>query len=116
MNKYIITWSSEAKSELRYILDYFEFKLKEPRIAKKIYQMLLDAIAILEYFPEGYPKLCFNNIVYKKLFVDKYVIIYQVFKNTRTSLHPTYFPQQSKLFKSIIKSKLYQKNLVIITS
>ena len=82
-NKYNIIWSLESKNELKYILYYFKFNLKETNIANKIYKKILDSIDILEYFPEGYPKLFFNNISYRKLFIYKYVIIYEVNTNTK---------------------------------
>lgn len=102
MNKYKITWSPEFNSELDNILHYLNFKLKEPMVAKNFHLKLQKYLATMEYFPKKFSKLCISDITYRKCVVDKYIIIYQVYENTRTSLYFTYISWYSKLFKSII--------------
>lgn len=114
MNKYKIIWSSEFLNELDDVLYYLTFKLKEINGAKKFYKKVLNSLAPLEYFPNGYSKIYCNNTSYRKLFVDNYIIIYLVSKNTRTSSYLTYFPQYTKLFTSIIILSFYFKQFLVI--
>lgn len=107
INNYKIIWSEKAKNELQYILDYINFKLKEPMVAKKLYQKLLNSLATIKYFSKGYSKLYFNNTIYRKLFINKHVIIFKISENTRTNFYLTYISRKSKLFKFIIKFILF---------
>lgn len=91
MKKYKIIWSPPFKRDLDNILNYLSFNLKEPRISKKFYTKVVNNLYTLQYFPEGYPSFILNNKTYKKLFVNKYIIIYQINKNTRTGFCSTYF-------------------------
>ena len=49
-------------------------------VAKKFYQKVLNSLATIEIFPERNSKLYLNNTVYRKVNIDKYIIIYQVLK------------------------------------
>lgn len=90
MKKYKIIWSPEFKIELTRIVDYMYFTLKEPQIARKFYRKILETLNTLRFFPEGYPKLYLRNQIYRKLPINKYLVIYEVDKDTRTSLYFTY--------------------------
>lgn len=92
MKKYKIIWSPPFKKDLDNILHYLTFNLKEPRISKKFFNKVLHNLYSLQYFPKGYPSFLFKTKVYYKLFVSKYIIIYQVNTDTRTNFYSTYFP------------------------
>lgn len=93
MKKYKIIWSPPFKKDFDNILHYITFKLKEPNISKELYNKILHKLSTLQYFPEGYPSFVIKNKIYKKLFVNKYIIIYHISINTRSSFYSTYFSQ-----------------------
>ena len=45
----------EAEADLRDIYEYFAFKRREPRLAKKIYKQIMDKLITLEEMPFRYP-------------------------------------------------------------
>ena len=78
-NKYIITFSNYFYDEIKYIFDYINFRLKEPVIAKDLYNKIIYSIYSLEYFPQRYPKINnFKNQNFHKLIVSNYIIIYEI--------------------------------------
>lgn len=94
MNKYIVKTTPSFEKELKNIYKHLSFKLKEPMIANKFYNKVIKEISSLQYFPERYTKISsyINQIRnLRKLLVDRYVVIYEVNHNTRTSLYLTHF-------------------------
>ena len=105
MNKYKITWSPKARKDLKNIYNYIAYNLGEKNVAKKQITNIIDSISTLETFPQRYLKL-FDYNPYspnvRRLPVNKYVVIYEVNNNTRSSLHFTHLSWQPKLFKIFI--------------
>ena len=99
---YTVIYTSSFEEELDYTVKYIAFKLKEPNIANQFYHIIKSKTNSLHYFPERHVKIIFKNKIYRKLLINKYIVIYEVDNNTRTSLYFTYFSCKSKLFKSII--------------
>lgn len=94
INKYTVHPTATFKEEIKNIIYYIKTEFKEPRIAKKFYNNVIDKISTLTYMPERYMKVKIynnkkNNI--RKLPIKDYLIIYEVNKNTRTSFYFTYF-------------------------
>lgn len=100
--KYLVIQTLTFKKELNEALNYIAFKLNEPITSKKFYNNLLTKIYALHFFPEIYPKITYKNKTLRKLPIHKYVVIYEVDNNTRSSFYSTYFSWKSKLFKSFI--------------
>lgn len=105
--KYSLIQTPSFEKELNEILNYISFKLNEPITSKNFYYNLLTKIYSLQYFPERYTKINYKNKVLRKLPIHKYIVIYEVDTNTRTSFYSTYFSWNSKLFKSFIKLYKY---------
>ena len=101
-NKYIIIYTSLFQSELERMLKYIAFNLDSPNVAKSFYKEITNKLYSLQYFPERYMKINYKNKLLRKLLVHKYVIIYEINKNTRSSFYSTYIPWISKLFKFIM--------------
>lgn len=78
MNKYKIIIADSFDEELDEIYFYILYFLKEPNIAKRIYNKIINRVLLLEQFPEGYPKLHYNIPNLRKLFVNNYIIIYRI--------------------------------------
>lgn len=100
-----INATNTFKKELKNIVHYIRYQLKEPLIADKIYKKVVKEISTLNYMPERHKRVqYFYNPVrnIRKMLIDNYIIIYELDKNTRTSFYFTYFSRESKLFKSII--------------
>ena len=113
--KYKIISNEMFEQELQKIVFYISYFLNEPQIATKFKNDVKNKISTLEYFPEGYPKVYYNNSNIRKVFVKNYIIIYEVLKSKRRSSHFTYLSFKSKLFKKILrKSKKSLKNLKIL--
>lgn len=101
MEKYRIIWSPEAKQELDNIHFYIEHYLKEKRLADNMVKKLLIEISNLDYFPEKFErmKMTTNRVENaRKMLVNNYVVIYEIKKDTRSSIYSTYFSFKSKLF------------------
>lgn len=95
-SKYTILPTSNFKKELKEIMYYIRYKLKEPLIANKFYKKVVDEIKSLKFMPERYKII--NEIydkteILRKTSVNNYIIIYKVDNNTRTSFYFTYFSQ-----------------------
>lgn len=111
-NKYVIIYTSLFQNELEEILKYIAFNLNSPYIAKSFYKEITDKLYSLQYFPDRYIKINYKSKVLRKLLIHKYVVIYEINKNTRSSLYSTYIPWISKLFKSIINLYIYINFLI----
>ena len=101
INKYTIRPTATFKEELKNIIYYIKINLKEPLIAQKFYDKVIEKISSLSFMPERYMKIQNsnnNNKNIRKLSIKDYLIIYEVNKNARTSFHFTYFSLCSKLF------------------
>lgn len=73
---------------------YIEYYFKEKNTASKIVNKILNSILSLSYLPEKYVKLESwndNTKNVRKMKVNNYIIIYEVNKEKRTSIHFTYF-------------------------
>lgn len=81
-NNFTIIWSPSFKKELQKIYEYIAFKLKEPIIARKIYQEIIGSLKSLKTFPERYQKLLLNhsknNEDIRKIYLKNYIIIYSI--------------------------------------
>lgn len=100
--KYTLLPTSTFKRELGEIIYYIKYKLKEPSIAKSLYNNVIKEIQSLEFMPERYKRI--ENVydkskILRKLSVNNYIIIYEVNDITRTSLYFTHFSWQSRLYK-----------------
>jgi len=78
----LLTWTFEK--EFEEILIYIKYKLKEPKIAKKIYKKVISEINSLQFMPERYKRVQIKsdkaqNI--RKMIINNYVIIYEVDNN-----------------------------------
>lgn len=94
INKFTVHPTDTFKEELKSIIYYIKTEFKEPMIAKKFYNNVIDKLSTLAYMPERYMKVKIynnknNNI--RKLPIKDYLIIYEINKNTRTSFYFTYF-------------------------
>lgn len=93
-NKYTVLPTSTFKEELKEIMYYIRYKLKEPLTAKRFYKKIVKEIKSLKFMPERYKiieEIYNKSKILRKTSVNNYVIIYEVNNNTRTSLHFTYF-------------------------
>ena len=94
MEKYRIIWSPEAKEELDNIHFYIEHYIKEKNLADNIIRKLLTTISNLNYLPEKFEKIqIFKNKTknVRKMIVNNYVVIYEIQKDTRSTIYFTYF-------------------------
>lgn len=91
VNDYNVIYTSFFQEELEYAVKYIAFKLKEPNIANNFYYLVKSKTDALHFFPERYSKISFGNKVYRKLPINKYIVIYEVDNNTRASFYLTYF-------------------------
>lgn len=94
INKYTIRPTSTFKEELKNIMNYIKVTMKEPLIAQKFYNKVLEKISSLSFMPERYTKIEISNNKnhnLRKLLIKDYLIIYEVNKNKRTNFHFTYF-------------------------
>lgn len=85
-NKYKIIWLNSFKNDLSHIYYYLSYKLKEPSIANKFHSKVFKTLSTLSYFPERFPLLKHNKNI-RKISIDKYVVLYTVKHNTRSSLY-----------------------------
>lgn len=93
IKRYKIIWSPKALRDLDNIHFYIDYCLKEKHIANNIVRKLLNLVESLSYLPEKYEKMksvpIRKNV--RRASVKNYAVIYEVDKNTRTSIHFTYF-------------------------
>lgn len=76
------------------ILPTATFK-EEPLLAKRFYQKIIKEINSLTYMPERFQEVNLTdekNRMLRKMHLSNYIIIYEVKRNTRTSLCFTYIP------------------------
>lgn len=92
--KYKVFLTSTFKEEFKEIIYYIKHRLKEPIIAKKFYKKIIYEIKSLEFMPERsniIKETYHETIALRKIFIDNYVIIYEVKNDIRTSIYFTYF-------------------------
>ena len=90
-DSYNVIYSSSFIEELDYAVKYIALKLKEPDTAKNFYYVVKSKTDSLHYFPERYVKISVKNRTLRKLPINKYIVIYEVDNDSRTSLYSTYF-------------------------
>ena len=81
-NNYSVIYTSMFLIELNEIVNYIAYTLKEPKTAKKFYDMVKLKTNSLHFFPEMHTKINHKNHVFRKLHVNKYLVIYEVDNNT----------------------------------
>lgn len=84
-NKYQVFPTDTFKEELGDIIYYIKRKLKEPLIAKRLYQNVIKQINSLNFMPERYDRIEYPydiTRILRKTFVNNYIIIYEVKNNT----------------------------------
>lgn len=95
-NSYKIIWSPDFIKELDNIYEYVCSHFKEAKIATNLYIKIANGVSSLSFSPERHRKIDDikrkNNFNLRRLPIDKYVIIYEVFLNTRTGSYFTYLP------------------------
>ncbi|MCL2860510.1 MAG: type II toxin-antitoxin system RelE/ParE family toxin [Oscillospiraceae bacterium] len=87
MNKYKINITVPALDDLDEIVYYIAENLKEPNIARKFFDKIINSIYKLEQNPKMYAviqneDLKINN--YRKLIVNKYIVFYRVVDESNT--------------------------------
>lgn len=87
--KYKVVWLNSFKHELSRIYYYLSEILKEPSTANNFHKKIFKMLSTLSYFPERYPKMSFDKDI-RRMPIDKYIILYTVNHDTRTSIHFTY--------------------------
>lgn len=81
MINYKITWSPKAIKGLKKSYEYVFCRLKEPTTARNLYNKIINVVSNLQSFPERYPDISYYGKVdknYRRLRVDKFIIIYKV--------------------------------------
>lgn len=85
-------WAATAYNDLQKICTYIRYFLKEENVSRAVGKKILDAIGRLNYFPERYSKIQSKNTLnLRKLFIDNYVVNYEISHNSRQSCYFTYF-------------------------
>lgn len=101
MSKYKIVTTKDFEEELEKIYNYFLYFLKEPKIAKKLYNQIINSVTSLEFFPKKYYQIQeyskLKNKDIRKMTIKKYVIIYEVNDTFRSSNYFTYIPPEVKI-------------------
>lgn len=93
--QYKLLPTATFKEELEDIIYYIRRKLKEPLLAKRFYQKIIKEINSLTYIPERFQEVNLTdekNRMLRKMHLSNYIIIYEVKRNTWTSLCFTYIP------------------------
>jgi len=75
----------EAEEDLRNIYEYFAFKRREPRLARKIYKQIMDKLSTLEEMPFRYPvyqEEPWKSRKVRQIFAGSYCGFYFVTENT----------------------------------
>lgn len=89
-NDYQVIWLNSFKHELSHIYYYLSKVLQEPLIANNFHKKVYRVLETLAYFPERYATILSKKGVHR-IPIDKYVILYTVNHNTRSSFYFTYF-------------------------
>ena len=92
-NEFTIFPTATFKEEFFNIFNYIKYKLKDPLSADKFYKTIQKKISTLNFMPERYVRILYSNNKNKnlrKFTIDDYVIVYEVVRNTRSSLYFTY--------------------------
>ena len=96
IDKYMIRTSPTFEEELTKIYKYILYQQRKPISAKTFYRKVIKEIYYLKYFPERYVKISSyknQNKNLRRLPINKYVVIYEVKNDTRTSIYFTYFSE-----------------------
>lgn len=94
IEQYDIYPTSTFKQEIQDFYRYLAIKLNEPNIANNFYKKITRKIYTLRYLPTRCNSLRSLKQIdrdIRKLLVDKYIIIYEIKKDTRSSISLTYF-------------------------
>lgn len=94
IKQYQIKQTPMFEQELEDIYRYLTIKLKEPNIAINFYKKVMKKIYSLKCLPERYARIYdFRNKSrdLRKLFINDYIVIYEIDNDTRTNFHSTYF-------------------------
>lgn len=75
---YKIIWSPTFIRELDAICDYMATNLMEPKISRNFYHKIVERLNSLKIFPERHKKMQVRDIIFRKLLIKNYVIIYQI--------------------------------------
>lgn len=98
--EYRVLPTTTFKEELGDIIYYIKRKLKEPILAKRLYQKVIKEINSLTIMPERFQEIRLaheENRILRKMHLSNYIIIYEVKRNTRTSFYFTYISWYTKL-------------------
>lgn len=99
--KYKIIWSKMFKLELKKIYNYILLNFNEPLIAQNFYSNIITSLYSLTAFPERYPNIIYyqnrKKLNIRKLFVENYIIIYEVNNDSRSSYNFTYISSELKI-------------------
>jgi len=83
-NVYDVQITDEAEGDLRRIYTYFAFTRQEPRLARKIYNQIVDKLNTLEEMPFRYPvyqKEPWKSRDVRQIFAGSYCGFYFVREN-----------------------------------
>ena len=81
MKTYKVLWSFEAKIRLMDTYKYISSRLQNSVAARNLYNKILYETSKLKCFPAKYPDLSYYGKInknYRRLRVDKFIIIYKV--------------------------------------
>ena len=90
--EYTIFITASFKNEMRDIIYYLKYKLKEPLIANEFYNKVIEKISLLNYMPALHSKvqIQYGKRKLRKLLIGNYIVVYEVNTNTRTGFYLTY--------------------------
>ena len=100
MDEYEIISTQDFEEEFENMYCYFKFFLKANKMANTFYQTIIDSIFSLKYFPKRYHKInnfSKNNKDIRKSIIKKYIIIYEINEQKRTSYYSTYILSESRI-------------------
>lgn len=93
-NKFTVFPTATFKEEFLNIFHYIKYNLKDPLSADNFYKTILNKISELDFMPERYVRVLYSksqNKNLRKFTIGNYIIIYEVLRNTRSSIYFTYF-------------------------
>lgn len=81
---YDVQLTDEAEDDLRDIYEYFAFKRREPRLARKIYKLIMNKLNSLSHMPLRYPvyqEEPWKSRNVRQVFAGSYCAFYFVMEN-----------------------------------